>query len=224
MNWWQALITILLGNTIVLVPILLNSHPGTQVRHPLPGLRARRLRHASAPTCRPSCARWWPAAGSASRPGSAARRCTRCSPASSPAGPRCWAPASAATPRPSGSRSCSSGALNIFIIYRGMDLLRHVENWAAPFVLVMTAVLLWWAVDKANGLGPLLSQPGQAPHPGRVPARLHPLADRHDRLLGHALAEHARLHALRPQPARADRWARWWPCPPPCPSSRPWAC
>src|SRR3954466_6822397 len=28
MNWWQALITILLGNMIVLVPILLNSHPG----------------------------------------------------------------------------------------------------------------------------------------------------------------------------------------------------
>ena len=29
MNWWQALVTILLGNTIVLIPILLNSHPGT---------------------------------------------------------------------------------------------------------------------------------------------------------------------------------------------------
>src|SRR5215510_13952952 len=27
MNWWQALITILLGNTIVLIPLLLNSHP-----------------------------------------------------------------------------------------------------------------------------------------------------------------------------------------------------
>src|SRR5207248_3209345 len=51
--------------------------------------------------------------------------------------------------------------LNIFIIYRGMDLLRAVENWAAPFVLVMTALLLWWAVSKANGLGPLLAQPGR---------------------------------------------------------------
>src|SRR4026208_1645472 len=29
MNWSQALITILLGDTIVLTPILLNSHPGT---------------------------------------------------------------------------------------------------------------------------------------------------------------------------------------------------
>src|SRR5204862_4524509 len=51
--------------------------------------------------------------------------------------------------------------LNIFIIYRGMDLVRAVENWAAPFVLVMTGILLWWAIDKANGLGPLLAQPGK---------------------------------------------------------------
>src|SRR5919205_4308922 len=52
-------------------------------------------------------------------------------------------------------------AINILIIYRGMDLLREVENWAAPFVLVMTAALLWWAVSNANGLGPLLNQPGK---------------------------------------------------------------
>ena len=36
MNWWQALVTILLGNTIVLVPILLNSHPGTKYGIPFP--------------------------------------------------------------------------------------------------------------------------------------------------------------------------------------------
>jgi NCS1 family nucleobase:cation symporter-1 len=52
-------------------------------------------------------------------------------------------------------------ALNVFIIYRGMDLLRKVENWAAPFVLVMTAVLLVWAVREAKGFGPLLAQPGK---------------------------------------------------------------
>jgi len=42
-----------------------------------------------------------------------------------------------------------------------MDLVREVENWAAPFVLAMTGVLLWWAVSRANGLGPLLAQPGK---------------------------------------------------------------
>jgi cytosine/uracil/thiamine/allantoin permease len=36
MNWWQALVTILLGNVIVLVPILLNSHPGTKYGIPFP--------------------------------------------------------------------------------------------------------------------------------------------------------------------------------------------
>lgn len=35
MSWKQALFTILLGNTIVLVPILLNSHPGTKYGIPL---------------------------------------------------------------------------------------------------------------------------------------------------------------------------------------------
>src|SRR5207245_2130900 len=52
-------------------------------------------------------------------------------------------------------------ALNIYIIYRGMDLLRKVENWAAPFVLVMTALLLGWALWKANGPGFLLNEPGR---------------------------------------------------------------
>src|SRR5258707_15848521 len=36
MSWQQALVTILLGNTIVLAPILLNSHPGTRYGIPFP--------------------------------------------------------------------------------------------------------------------------------------------------------------------------------------------
>ena len=51
--------------------------------------------------------------------------------------------------------------LNVYVIYRGMDLLRAVENWAAPFVLVMTALLLWWAIARANGIGPLLAEEGK---------------------------------------------------------------
>ncbi len=42
-----------------------------------------------------------------------------------------------------------------------MNLLRVVENWSAPYVLVVTAILLVWAVDAADGFGPLLSQPGK---------------------------------------------------------------
>jgi len=43
----------------------------------------------------------------------------------------------------------------------GMDVLRKVENWAAPYVLIVTLVLLVWAVNAAHGLGPLLAQPGK---------------------------------------------------------------
>jgi NCS1 family nucleobase:cation symporter-1 len=50
--------------------------------------------------------------------------------------------------------------LNILIIYRGMELVRRVERWAAPFVLVMTAVLLVWAIGRADGLGPIMARPG----------------------------------------------------------------
>src|SRR5271156_4058671 len=38
MSWWQALLTVLLGNTIVLLPIVLNSHPGTKYGIPFPVL------------------------------------------------------------------------------------------------------------------------------------------------------------------------------------------
>ena len=74
---------------------------------------------------------------------------------------RCSARASAGTRRRPWLSFLLFWGLNIFIIYRGMDLLRHVENWAAPFVLIMTGVLLWWAISRANGLGPLLSHPGK---------------------------------------------------------------
>src|SRR5687767_639658 len=36
MSWAQALFTVALGNTIVLIPILLNSHPGTKYGIPFP--------------------------------------------------------------------------------------------------------------------------------------------------------------------------------------------
>src|SRR3954469_25372952 len=36
MNWWQAVLTIFLGNTIVLVPMILNAHAGTKYGIPFP--------------------------------------------------------------------------------------------------------------------------------------------------------------------------------------------
>src|SRR5437870_6299178 len=36
MNWWQAVLTIFLGNTIVLIPLVLNAHAGTKYGIPFP--------------------------------------------------------------------------------------------------------------------------------------------------------------------------------------------
>src|SRR4026209_671148 len=36
MNWWQAVLTIFLGNCIVLVPMVLNAHAGTRYGIPFP--------------------------------------------------------------------------------------------------------------------------------------------------------------------------------------------
>src|SRR6266480_299547 len=36
MNWWQAVVTIFLGNMIVLIPMVLNAHAGTKYGIPFP--------------------------------------------------------------------------------------------------------------------------------------------------------------------------------------------
>src|SRR6516165_7908662 len=36
MNWWQAVLTIFLGNVIVLIPMILNAHAGTRYGIPFP--------------------------------------------------------------------------------------------------------------------------------------------------------------------------------------------
>ena len=38
MNWWQAVVTIMVGNLIVLVPMILNGHAGTKYGVPFPVL------------------------------------------------------------------------------------------------------------------------------------------------------------------------------------------
>jgi len=160
MNWRQALVTILLGNTIVLIPILLNSHAGTKYGIPFPVFA--RAAYGTLGSNVPALMRALVACGWF--------------------GIQAWIGGEALhtffkTVIPGWQTLLGAGfgghattewlsfllfwGLNVFIIYRGMDLVREVENWAAPFVLVMTAILLWWAIDRANGLGPLLAQPGK---------------------------------------------------------------
>lgn len=160
MSWWQALLTILLGNTIVLIPILLNSHPGTKYGISFPVFA--RASYGTIGSNLPALMRAMVACGwfgiNAWIGGEALNTLvskivpgweTLLGGAIGGFAPTLWL------------SFLIFWALNIFIIYRGMDLLRKVENWAAPFVLIMTAVLLVWAVWKAGGVGTLLSDPGK---------------------------------------------------------------
>ena len=45
MNWWQAMLTILLGNCIVLIPMILNAHAGTKYGVSFPVLCRASFRH-----------------------------------------------------------------------------------------------------------------------------------------------------------------------------------
>src|SRR6266536_5047831 len=157
MNWWQALITILLGNSIVLIPILLNSHPGTKYGIPFPVFA--RAAYGTTGSNLPALMLAIVACGwfgiQAWIGGEALNTlCAAVIPG--------WKNFLGG---PIGGHMTTEWfsfllfwGLNIYIIYRGMDLLRKVENWAAPFVLVMTSLLLAWAIWKAHGLGYLLTQ------------------------------------------------------------------
>ena len=160
MNWSQALMTILLGNTIVLIPILLNSHPGTKYGIPFPVFA--RAAYGTLGSNVPALMRALVACGwfgiQAWIGGEALHTFFK---TLVPAWPGLLGAGFGGHTTTEWVSFLLFWGLNVFIIYRGMDLVREVENWAAPFVLVMTAVLLWWAVSRAHGLGPLLSQPGK---------------------------------------------------------------
>jgi NCS1 family nucleobase:cation symporter-1 len=160
MNWWQALLTILLGNSIVLIPILLNSHPGTKYGIPFPVYA--RAAYGTIGSNLPALMRALVACGwfgiQAWIGGQALHTLFRSILPSWPA--LLGGPVGGHTPTEWISFLLFWG-MNIYIVYRGMDLLRWVENWAAPFVLVMTAFLVVWAVWRAQGLGYMLSQSGR---------------------------------------------------------------
>ncbi len=158
LNWWQALVTILLGNLIVLVPILLNSHPGTKYGIPFPvfARAAYGTRGSNLPALmRAIVACGW--FGINTWIGGQALHTFFTS-----LWPE-WRTLLGEFDGYAVTQWISFGLfwlINIVIIFRGMELLRKVERWAAPFVLVMTAILVGWAIHAANGLGPIMAGEG----------------------------------------------------------------
>ena len=141
MNWWQALLTIGLGNLIVLVPILLNAHPGTKYGIPFPVLA--RASFGTVGANAPAVVRGLVACGwfgiNVFIGGEALKTFLLTFwPAFAEIGGGAQI---AGLGVPSAITFMVFWAMNILIVYKGMNAIRIFENWAAPIVLVLAAGL-----------------------------------------------------------------------------------
>jgi NCS1 family nucleobase:cation symporter-1 len=158
MNWWQAVLTIFLGNTIVLVPMVLNAHAGTRYGIPFPVYCRPAFGMLGANV--PAVLRALVACGwfgiQAWIGGLAIYQIATL-----------WLPSWAElAPLPVLGINAPQLAcffvfwgLNVFVIYKGVDSIRVLLNVKAPLLIVLGLALLWWAYDRAGGFGVMLSTP-----------------------------------------------------------------
>ena len=149
MTWAQALFTILLGNVIVLIPMVLNAHAGTKYGVSFPVL------------CRASFG----------TTGANIPAMLRALVACGWFGIQTWigglaldALLTAAWPAwrtIGGSEWIAFAAfwlVQVWIILRGLEGIRRLESWSAPLLLGGGLLLLWWAVSHTGGIGPMLTE------------------------------------------------------------------
>ena len=152
MDWKQALGTVLLGNLIVLVPMLLNAHAGAKYGIPFPVfIRAPfGVRGANLPAIlRAIVACGW--FGIQSWIGGTAIHSMLAV---------IW-PSFAAMDWVLWASFLGFWLLNMVIVWRGVESIRHLQAFGAPFMFVMAAALLIWVRMKAGSFGSMLSTPSQ---------------------------------------------------------------
>jgi len=152
MSWTQAVSTILLGNLIVLIPMLLNAHAGTRYGIPFPVfVRASfGVRGANVPAIlRALVACGWFGI-QAWIGGQAIDSMLRI----------VW-PGAASVPGSDWICFLLFWALNMFVIWHGIETIKFLEGIGAPFMLVVGLLLLFWITRKAGGLGPVLHTPSK---------------------------------------------------------------
>ena len=152
MSWIQAVFTILLGNLIVLIPMLLNAHAGTRYGIPFPVfVRASfGVRGANVPAVlRALVACGWFGI-QAWIGGQAIYSMLRI----------VW-PGAANVPGSNWICFFLFWALNMYVIWRGIETIKFLEGIGAPFMLVVGLLLLFWITRKAGGLGPVLHTPSK---------------------------------------------------------------
>jgi NCS1 family nucleobase:cation symporter-1 len=152
MNWKQAVMTIFLGNTIVLAPMLLNSHPGARYGIPFPVLARASfgvLGANVAAVLRALVACGW--FGIQSWIGGEAINTLLGT---------IWP---AWRDNPHGTAICFMvfWAINVLVILKGIEYIRFLQGISAPILLGVGLLLLGWAYIKAGGFGPMLTAPSQ---------------------------------------------------------------
>jgi nucleobase:cation symporter-1, NCS1 family len=151
MSWWQAILTIMLGNLIVCVPMVLIAHAGTRFGIPFPVL----------------------ARSSFGVMGSNVPAILRALVACGWFGIQTWIGGQAiytmlkvAIPDWEPPYAAALGfavfwILNMYVVVKGSETIKLLEAWAAPFLIVAGLALFAWAVTKAGGLGPTLAAPSR---------------------------------------------------------------
>lgn len=152
MNWWQAIMTIALGNVIVVVPMILNAHAGTKYGIPFPVMA--RASFGTLGSNVPALLRAVVACGwfgiqtwIGGQVINAMLTVLLTSWASFAMGP--WI------------SFAIFWSLNVYFILKGTESIRWLESLAAPFLLIVGLGLLAWAYVNGGGFGPILSQPSK---------------------------------------------------------------
>lgn len=155
MNWWQAMITILLGNCIVLIPMVLNAHAGTKygVSFPVLARASFGTKGANIPAIlRAIVACGW--FGIQTWIGGMATDALLTALWSG------WAELNAmigGNPLHTWISFLLFWLIQVVIILKGIEGIKHLESWSAPLLLVGGLVLLAWAANAAGGMGNVLS-------------------------------------------------------------------
>jgi NCS1 family nucleobase:cation symporter-1 len=152
MNWWQAMATILLGNCVVLVPMVLNAHAGTKYGISFPVL------------CRASFG----------VRGANVAAILRAIVACGWFGIQTWIGALAldallgaawpgwhSVPATTAISFAVFWGIEVLVILRGTEGIKLLESWSAPLLLGGGALLLWWAVRHGGGMATVLTRSSQ---------------------------------------------------------------
>src|SRR5829696_3329943 len=158
MNWWQAIVTIFLGNVIVLIPMVLNAHAGTKYGIPFPVYcrPSFGLLGANVPALlRALVACGWFGIQTWIGGWAIYKILLEFFPAWDALPPLPWIEINAA------KLACFMffWSINMFVIFKGIESIRILLNIKAPPLITLGFILLAWAYYAAGGFGDMLSRP-----------------------------------------------------------------